>query len=163
MRTRRNNERRAEMTDKNDPAMVGTLPDVGYLANTYVPNQMPGRQYNADEGHMRGTLFPGLDLPFQNRVNTQKPTGPMAELMALGFAVHELGLYLDMHPHDSEALELFNTYVKLQQAAKQKYEATHGPLTMATPQSGEYTWSNGPWPWEPMTAEAVPARVRGRS
>ena len=135
---------------------TGSLPEVGFLANTYVPNQLPGRQYNADEGHMRGTLFPGLDLPFQNRVNKNLPDGPMAEVMALGFAVHELGLYLDMHPQDTEALELFNTYVRLSQTAKENYEEIYGPLTMATVSEGEYQWSSGPWPWDPTPA--VPLR-----
>ena len=45
------------------------------------------------------------------------PTVPaaLAELMALDFAIDELGLYLDTHPNDSEALELFNSYIKLAQ------------------------------------------------
>ena len=144
----------------HEPCAVGSLPNVGYLANTYVPYQMPCRQYNANEGHVRGTLFPGLDLPFQNRVNTQKVSGPMAEIMALGFAVHELGLYLDVHSNDSEALELFNTYVKLLQVAREKYEAMHGPLTMATVTDGEYTWANSPWPWDPV--HPVPLAVQNK-
>ena len=47
----------------------------------------------------RGTLFPGLDLPFMNLVN--KPADlstPLCELMAMDFVIRELNLYLDTHP-----------------------------------------------------------------
>ncbi len=142
-----------------DPALLGALPTTGYLANTFVPTQLPGRKYNKNEGLMRGTLFPGLDLPFQNRVNTREVANtPSGEIMALDFAIHELGLYLDVHPNDSEALELFNTYVKLSDEAKKSYQATNGPLTMATPMGSTYSWTEGPWPWE-KSASSSPANA----
>ncbi len=49
-------------------------------------------------GLIRGTLFPGLDLPFMGMVNnTEKSDTPMHELQALAFAIQELALYLDTH------------------------------------------------------------------
>ena len=45
---------------------------------------------------------------------------PMHQLQAYHFAIHELGLYLDTHPSDQEALELFNQYVEQYEAALQR-------------------------------------------
>ena len=142
MRTRHINDAHVK------PYQTGTLPDVGFLANTYVPKQQPGRQYTAADGLMVGTLFPGLDLPFMGKTNSRKVTGPAAEVMTLGFAVHELGLYLDLHPSDCEALELFNAYASQLNEAKRKYEEKHGPLSMKSGGGDEYTWAKMPWPWD---------------
>lgn len=142
-----------KQTPLTDNAMTGTLPQTGYLANTYVPMQQNARLYNKEEAMTRGTLFPGLDLPFQNRVNTKDfAKTPDSEMSALGFAIHELGLYLDVHPNDNEAMELFDTYVKLMDDAKKTYNATEKPLVMATPTNGTYNWIKEPWPWEKTTA-----------
>ena len=48
----------------------GRLPAMAPLANPYVPFQMenPAR-YEAKKGLVRGTLFPGLDLPIMGKVN----------------------------------------------------------------------------------------------
>ena len=65
------------------------------LAVPYVPVQRnTDGSYQADQALARGTLFPGLDLPYRGMVNeaAETPT-PLQELMALGFAVQELGLY----------------------------------------------------------------------
>ena len=77
----------------------GRLPTVAPLANAFVPFQeeKPPR-YEARKGLIRGTLFPGLDLPFLGMVNQkEKPVTPLSELQALGFAIQELALYLDTH------------------------------------------------------------------
>lgn len=43
----------------------GRLPAMAPLANPYVPFQLENPpQYEAQKGLVRGTLFPGLDLPF---------------------------------------------------------------------------------------------------
>ena len=80
----------------------GILPAAAPLANPYVPfQQYDPNTYGAKTGLVRGTLFPGLDLPFLGMVNRdEKPDTPMHELQALHFAIAELGLYLDTHPED---------------------------------------------------------------
>ena len=40
----------------------------------------------------------------------------MHQLQALGFAVQELGLYLDTHGDDTEAAELFRQYTEMYEA-----------------------------------------------
>ena len=88
----------------------GKLPAMAPLANPYVPFQMENPpKYEARKGLIRGTLYPGLDLPFMGMVNQKElPVTTKTELQALGFAINELALYLDTHRDDQEALELYH-------------------------------------------------------
>ena len=90
-------------------AGFGELPSRAPLANPYVPYQMPNPPtYPAKNGIVRGTMFPGLDLPFMGMVNTTPLSETsLHELQTLCFAVLELGEYLDTHQDDMEAFELF--------------------------------------------------------
>lgn len=129
----------------------GVLPALAPLANPYVPFQQEGAQtYQADTGLVRGTIYPGLDLPFMGMVNQKELSrSPGHQLQALHFAISELGQYLDTHSQDQEALELFNQYVERYEDALQHYEEQNGPVfQMSAGMSGSYDWINGPWPWE---------------
>ena len=129
----------------------GRLPAMAPLANPYVPFQMENPpKYEARKGLIRGTLFPGLDLPFMGMVNTEeKPATPLSELQALGFAMHELALYLDTHREDQEALELYRQYQRIYHEAMMEYSKSYGPLTHAMPTDRNgYSWLDDPWPWE---------------
>ena len=90
----------------------GRLPAMAPLANPYVPFQLDNPpRYEAGKGIIRGTLYPGLDLPFMGEVNNRPlPDTPIANLQMLGFAIQELALYLDTHKDDTEALELYRKY-----------------------------------------------------
>lgn len=128
----------------------GRLPAMAPLANPYVPFQTENPpQYEAGMGMARGTLFPGLDLPFMGMVNEQAgdPTQLM-DLQALAFAIQELALYLDTHREDKEALETYREYQKMYHRCAEEYAKTHGPLTHNTPMDGAYRWLDDPWPWE---------------
>ncbi|MDD5864055.1 MAG: spore coat protein CotJB [Firmicutes bacterium] len=129
----------------------GRLPAMAPLANPYVPFQLENPpKYEAQKGLVRGTLFPGLDLPFMGMVNLHElPVTPLTQLQALGFAVQELALYLDTHRDDREALELYRNYQQLLQKGREEYQKRFGPLTHAAPQTSEdYQWLDDPWPWE---------------
>lgn len=128
----------------------GKLPAMAPLANPYVPFQLENPpKYQAEQGLVRGTLFPGLDLPFLGMVNDANlPLTPLTELQALGFGIQELALYLDTHADDTEALELYRSYQKMYQEGKKKYEQMCGPLNHSTIGEGSYKWLCGPWPWE---------------
>ena len=131
--------------------MTGYLPQNAPLANPYVPFQDDNpKQYTAKKGLIRGTLFPGLDLPFMGLVNTkEKSDTPLHELMALNFAITELTLYLDTHPNDREVAELLRSYIELYLSGKERYEQKCGPLThLDAVMNGEFRWLSGPWPWE---------------
>ena len=139
-----------KMRNQNN-GMEGRLPAMAPLANPYVPFQLENPpKYEARKGMVRGTLFPGLDLPFMDMVNTQEqPVTPMTELQALNFAIQELALYLDTHREDREALELYRDYQKLYLECREKVMAQRGPMNHLTPGQGEaYSWLDDPWPWE---------------
>ena len=129
----------------------GRLPDAAPLANPYVPFQMENPpKYEARKGIIRGTLFPGLDLPFMGRVNTKElPVTPKTELQVLAFAIHELALYLDTHREDREALDLYRQYQQMYRKCMEEYTKTYGPLNHREPADAEhYSWLKDPWPWE---------------
>jgi len=128
----------------------GRLPALAPLANPYVPFQLENPpKYEPRTALVRGTLFPGLDLPFMGMVNkNEQPVTPLTELQTLAFAINELALYLDTHRDDSEALELYRTFQKLYQQGRETYEKECGPLNHMTRGEGEYKWLNDPWPWE---------------
>lgn len=132
----------------------GSLPgNCSSLVFPYIPMQCENpERYDAQEGLATGTLFPGLNLPFfkaiRSRMNCDNRA--LCELMALSFAITELGLYLDTHRNDTEAIRLFREYVKLANEGKKRYEAAYGPLMLkdASGDQNGWNWINSPWPWE---------------
>lgn len=129
----------------------GRLPAMAPLANPYVPFQMEGPpKYEARKALVRGTLYPGLDLPFMGMVNKQeKPVTPMSELQALNFAIQELALYLDTHREDREALEQYQAYQQMYEHCLMEYKKKHGPMNhLRKSESESYDWLDDPWPWE---------------
>ena len=131
--------------------MEGMLPASAPLANPYVPfqRQNPPR-YEARKGFIRGTMYPGLDLPFMGMVNNREfPITPMSELQVLGFALHDLALYLDTHRDDKEALEVYRSYQKIYHDAMMRCNDQQMPINHGMPNNNEnYDWLNDPWPWE---------------
>lgn len=129
----------------------GMLPSCAPLANPYVPFQQQNPQtYQAAKALVRGTLYPGLDLPFLNMVNqSEQSQTALHQLQAMNFAVSELGLYLDTHPDDQEATDLFNQYVERYAGALAQYEQQFGSTTQfGAALTGKYEWLHDPWPWD---------------
>ena len=128
----------------------GRLPAMAPLANPYVPFQLENPpMYEAAKGVVRGTLFPGLDLPFMGMINQKNlPVTPLAELQTLAFAIQELALYLDTHRDDKEALEMYRVYQSMYMDGKKKYEKEYGPLNHMSVTGDKYRWLDDPWPWE---------------
>ena len=134
-------------------AEQGTLPGCcAPMVFPYIPmqEQNPVR-FSRMEALQTGTLFPGLDLPFKAAIQarTKLPNTALIELMALDFAIQELGLYLTTHSADQEVLQLYWSYIKLAQEGREKYQKMYGPLlqTDLTPEDG-FAWLKDPWPWE---------------
>ncbi|MBQ7230765.1 MAG: spore coat associated protein CotJA [Oscillospiraceae bacterium] len=82
--------------------VTGMLPAQAPLANPYVPFQEKDPpKYEARKALIRGTLYPGLDLPLLGMVNEKlKPDTLLSQLQSVNFAVQELALYLDTHRDD---------------------------------------------------------------
>ena len=149
----------AAQTAKACEDTQGTLPACAPLANPYVPfqNQNPER-YTAGRALMKGTLFPGLDLPYRG-AGSVEPRGTndmqrLQDLQAANFAITELGLYLDTHADDEEAVQLFNQYVEQYEMLRQQAEDSGIALTQTeSAAGGSYTWLDDPWPWDAETEE----------
>ena len=84
-------------------------------------------------------------------------TGNMQSMEALlgwihmvSFAVNDITLYLDTHPHDKKALEYFNNYSSLRKQALEEFAEAFYPLTIdtVTPCTGQWDWACSPLPWE---------------
>ena len=128
----------------------GKLPNPAPLANPFVPFQMESPpKYEARKALIRGTLYPGLDLPFMGMVNDkEKPDTPLSQMQTLSFVIQELALYLDTHREDTEALELYRAYQELREKIAKQYAAHCGPLNHMMKGEGPYRWLDDPWPWE---------------
>ena len=128
----------------------GKLPNPAPLANPYVPFQMESPpKYEARKALIRGTLYPGLDLPFMGMVNEkEKPDTMLSQMQTLSFVIQELALYLDTHREDTEALELYRAYQELREKMAKQYAAQCGPLNHMQKGEGPYRWLDDPWPWD---------------
>ena len=137
---------------------MGSLPSCAPLAVSYVPMQAAAEpRYEPVDALTRGTLFPGLDLPFMNTVNRTNPYSgtPLGEVMALRFMMKELQLYLDTHPEDKEAFALLREVIALYTEAKKRYARRFGSLELADlADMEEYDWVQPPSPWEFAEREA---------
>lgn len=130
----------------------GMLPMCAPLANAYIPMQQENPpKYSNEDALTRGTLFPGLDLPFMNITNKSNPYAgtPLGELMALSFVIKELNLYLDTHRDDMEAFDMLKNIIELSTVGHERYVKMYGPLLLNDlTYFDSYTWLNDPWPWE---------------
>ncbi|MBR6208924.1 MAG: spore coat protein CotJB [Oscillospiraceae bacterium] len=142
------------MAEKNNAEACGykngVLPACAPLAVGYVPDQSDAQpRYEAPKALARGTLFPGLDLPLRNMANQSVPNVPLAELMAIDFAAHDLSLYLDTHPRDEEAFAVYRDLLRLAEEGSRRYAARYGPISKPDLiEADKFEWLNSPWPWE---------------
>lgn len=135
---------------KSTDEMTGILPCNAPLAMAYVPMQRSvNPAYEPSEALSRGTLFPGLDLPFMGAVNKEHGFCPMTEIMSIDFVIDELELYLDTHCDDREAFMMYQTFLALGKEARERYAALYGTIQQTDMLGSEkYTWLSDPWPWD---------------
>ena len=129
---------------------AGLMPAEGMLGANYVPYQKPNSpRYTKEDALKNGTLYPGLNLPYRNFVPKKDVANTTeGQLMSIDFAMWELGLYLDVHPDDADALKLFSALGAMSREAAAALEKEKGPLTKHANMDGRYTWVDSPWPWE---------------
>ena len=135
---------------KRLPRLPRSLPRRSLLKKRIPMQDQNPKRYDNREALQRGTLFPGLDLPFHRELKTRFPAANthLSELMALDFAIDELGLYLTTHRDDQEALALYWNYIRLGQEGRKRYEEMHGPLFQTDITEGSFRWLDDPWPWD---------------
>ena len=110
---------------------------------------MQSTMYPKQRGLIRGTLFKDLEFPFLGATNRADNTTPLSHIQALQFAVQEIAMYLDTHPWDTDALEIWQQYVALYNTMMEQYQENNPPLHQDyMTQIPTYHWSEGPWPWQ---------------
>ncbi len=71
------------------------------------------------------------------------------DIGVVDFVLVELGLYLDTHPHDSQALEYYNHYCTVKNQLETDFAAKYYPLKMSQAAGGKcWRWGDAPLPWE---------------
>ena len=129
-----------------------------YRNNSYMNNnQMNNKKselYNPREGFEKGNMFENLYNQYKNYqpaklTPTNEREKKLYELSAIGFAAHELNLYLDLHPEDRSMFMLFNDYTRQYNRLVEEYERMYGPLNINTEEMNQsFTWESDKWPWE---------------
>lgn len=87
----------------------------------------------------------------------------LQKLSEVSFCVNDLTLYLDTHPTDKSALDLFDKYQQERKQLMEEYETCFEPLTIdcvctnaPVPENAltnygdkrHFSWVDGPAPWE---------------
>ncbi len=75
----------------------------------------------------------------------------LCDINIAGFTCTDLALFLDTHPNNTQALECYQHYCKLQKELTKSYTEKYGPLTlscMADTDGNEWYWGAMPLPWE---------------
>lgn len=74
----------------------------------------------------------------------------LKKLQELSFALVELNLFLDTHPDNVKARELYNAYSAQMRDLRKEYFENYGPTMNfgVCPAGDSFSWINSPWPWE---------------
>ena len=106
-------------------------------------------------GFNNGNLFSNLYSQYRDYKPTtlnglNEKTNLLLDISRMGFAAHDLNLYLDNYPNDVTMIMLFNDYKNKSDKLIQEYESKYGPLTISGLISNQspFSWENDAWPWE---------------
>ena len=75
----------------------------------------------------------------------------LTKLMELDFMAVDLGLYLNTHPDNEEAIAEYNKIVKAADAVRGKYDKGAGPVCSFRSINrceDKWQWDDNPWPWD---------------
>lgn len=73
----------------------------------------------------------------------------LQKLTAADFMLLEIGMYLNTHPEDKNALRIHKQLAKETRKMRDNYEESFGPLTARDEVAAkdEWKWIKDPWPW----------------
>ena len=75
----------------------------------------------------------------------------LKSLMELDFIAVDLGLFLNTHPDDNDAIAAYNQVITAADTVRMKYEETFGPLCSFRSYAANtqaWQWMENPWPWQ---------------
>lgn len=106
-------------------------------------NNMNNRHVHPNmHGSVRGNSVVGN--PNNNNATCEEL---MRAIMEADFFAQDLKLYLDTHPDDMRAVEMFREAVKQSRACKAAFEDSFYPLTAENAGTdGAWDWFDGVWP-----------------
>lgn len=140
-----------------------------HLGIASVPCQNWGELFTPEEALMIGTIFKELDKPFfaadaliqtlentpQNSISSQQDDREclLSKINQVSFVLDDLTLYLDTHPKDQNALQMFTEFSKKRDLLKKDFAKKHYPLTRdclaeCKVDHDGFCWQEGPIPWE---------------
>ena len=106
-------------------------------------------------GFVRGNMYNNLYNQYKNyRPQELNPANEKEYakllLQMYCFAAHDLGLYLDVYPNDTNVIKQRAEYVKMYNEALRQYESTYGPVTQNSVMldNTPWAWNSKKWPWE---------------
>ncbi len=125
--------------------------EYSYFNNTFLNNSVDVS--SANEGFLKGNMFineykPYKNLTYINIKPRSEKEAMLFNVMQYSFAINDLALYLDIHPNNSELINLLNNYIKEEEKAKKEYVSKYGPLDICDNNSSVYEWINSAFPWE---------------
>ena len=68
------------------------------------------------------------------------------KISKIEFVLHDIALYLDTHPKDTQAIEHYKLYSGKLEELQKEYERIYGADKSI--HEDAWTWIDGPWPWE---------------
>ncbi len=84
-----------------------------------------------------------------SNVNMNEQEHLMHIITLSSFAMDDTRLYLDTHPHDTEALKYFEKNRDIRNAAIAEHSAKYGPICSYDVYPNKYwKWNKCPLPWE---------------
>ena len=128
------------------------------LGGSTNPNYKDGKNslnlFNPYEGYLKGNAFKDEYKPYKNykvaklNINSEKDE-MLVNIGEYSFMMHDINLYLDVHPNDKEALNMFSEYRNKVNDLITKYERKYGPLCVKGIMSNNtpFAWENEKWPW----------------
>lgn len=98
------------------------------------------KMHEIEEAIRKGTLFSQLYMPMNGEC-ADACGATLCEGQAEAFAAWELRLYLNTHPCDQQALQLFHKMAR--KAGEPNYASTFVEGCQS-----RWSWTDAPWPWE---------------
>ena len=107
--------------------------------------------FNPFEAYLKGNAFKNEYIPYKDYKVSKIGINSEEEEMLVGigenaFMMHDLNLYLDVHPNNREALNMFNEYRNKANDLIMKYERKYGPLMVKATDNNVFNWVTK-WPW----------------
>ena len=110
--------------------------------------------FNPYEGYLKGNAFKDEYKPYKDYKVAKININSEKEEMLIGiseysFMMHDLNLYLDIHPDDIDALNKFSMYREKTNELITNYERKYGPISVKGNVSNEipFAWEEKNWPW----------------